>query len=105
MKSFLVIFSRKNKGKLTQEMLEGHIAFLKKLKHLGYLIVCGPFIDNERGMIVLKCADKELATQLINEDPFVKKKYYAHYEITEFMEAKEENSWLASEPQSKNNLS
>lgn len=105
MKSFLIIYSQKNKRKLSQELLEKHIDFLKNLTDLKYLVVCGPFIDNERSMIVLRCSSKEIATQLVNEDPFVKEKYYRQYETSEFTEATKQNNWLISDPQTTNNIS
>ncbi|MGD2168701.1 MAG: YciI family protein [Chlamydiota bacterium] len=103
MKSFIVLYSHKNKRCLTEEMLQGHILFLKKLKARNMLVICGPFIDNERAIIILRSSSKTEVDKLVNEEPFVKGKYYERYEIVEFIEANQENDWLMSHSQIKNN--
>ncbi|PIS01328.1 MAG: hypothetical protein COT84_02755 [Chlamydiae bacterium CG10_big_fil_rev_8_21_14_0_10_35_9] len=103
MKSFIVLYSHKNKKYLTEEMVRGHISFLKKLKARNILVICGPFIDNERAMVILRSLSKIEVDKLVKEDPFVKEKYYEHYEIAEFIEANQENDWLMSHSQTKNN--
>lgn len=59
----------------------------------------------ERAVLVIRADLKSYAEKLINDDPFIQHHYYKKIEIHEFMEANEENDWLACSDQSLNNLS
>ena len=44
------------------------------------------------------------AEEIINQDPFIRKKYYEKYIIHEFMAANAENNWLSDVKPTKKNL-
>ena len=53
--------------------------------------------------MVFNCHSIEEVKSLINNDPFIKEKYYEAYDIQEFLEANDENNWLIIIPQTQGN--
>lgn len=104
MKSFLILLSEKQPHLLNEDLLQDHILYLKSLRENGYLPICGPFANNQNAVLVIRTDSKSHAEKLINGDPFIKNNYYKKFEIHEFMEANEENDWLARSDQSLNNI-
>src|SRR3990167_8554571 len=104
MKSFLILLSEKQPQLLNNNLLQDHINYLKNLRDNGYLPLCGPFSDNQGAVLVIRTDLKSHAEELINGDPFIKNNYYKKFEIHAFMEANEENDWLASSDQTLNNI-
>ncbi|RSD23279.1 YciI family protein [Mesobacillus subterraneus] len=101
---FVVILKEKRKGELSLELLERHIGHLRDLNREGKLMVGGPFKNNEQAMLILHCGDIDEAIKLVEQDPFIKEKYYHSYEINELIVANEENNWLLDSPQTTGNL-
>lgn len=53
---------------------------------------------------ILICDSIDEAINLVKNDPFIKERYYATYEVNELIEANENNNWLIDIPQTKANL-
>ncbi|KQL54239.1 hypothetical protein AN964_12545 [Heyndrickxia shackletonii] len=104
MKKFVVMLKDKKAGELTQELLIQHIEHLRKMNDEGKLFICGPFKDNDKAIQIILCESLGEAINLVESDPFVKEGYYATYEVSELLEANEENNWLIDIPQTKDNL-
>lgn len=105
MKSFIILLSEKQSELLNDNLLQDHITYLKNLRDNGCLPICGPFSDNQGAVLVIRADSKSHAEELINGDPFIKNNYYKKFEIHEFMEANEENDWLANSDQTLSNSS
>ncbi len=104
MKTFLVILKDKSKQRLADDLLQEHVAHLKRLTASGNLIICGPFADDSGAMLVL-CADSvSSVNRFMQADPFIQKEYYAAYTITEFYSADAANNYLMSHDQTLNEL-
>ncbi|MBB2482136.1 hypothetical protein H5P36_18345 [Bacillus sp. APMAM] len=104
MKKFVVMLKDKKAGELTQELLIQHIEHLRKMNDEGKLFICGPFKDNDKAIQIILCESLGEAINLVESDPFVKEGYYTTYEVSELLEANEENNWLIDIPQTKDNL-
>jgi len=101
---FVIILKDKQKGSLTNELLEQHITHLRKLLKQGKLVICGPFKNDDAAIQILVAENEVEAHTLIKSDPFIKYKYYKSYDIFELIEANENNNWLMDNPQTKNNI-
>lgn len=95
MKTFLVLYGNKQSGIITEPLLKTHIEHLKNLRERGHLPMCGPFLDNEGGVLIFRADSKEEVESFMWEDPFIQEKYYQRFIIHEFLEANDENEWLA----------
>jgi uncharacterized protein YciI len=104
MAKFIFILSNKRKGKLTEELLNGHVKHLKDLKNKGLLFLCGPFEDNDGAIQILEAKTKEEATKHFLQDPFILNNYFEKYTSYELIEANDDNDWLMNDKQTKNNL-
>jgi uncharacterized protein len=104
MRKFVALLKDKKKGELTKDLLSKHVEHLQKLDKDSKLFICGPFKDNDKAMQILKCDTIEEAINLVESDPFIKERYYETYEVNELIEAKEDNNWLVSIPQTLENL-
>ncbi len=104
MKKFVVILKDKENGTLTKELLGQHVKHLKSLTALGKLYLCGPFADNDNALQIIIADTMEMAVEIVNQDPFIREKYYKSYVIYELIEANEQNGWLCADTQTKINL-
>jgi uncharacterized protein YciI len=104
MKTFFVLFKDKRKNKLTQQLLVGHVEYLKELHSLGNLMMCGPLADDMQALWILRAEDESQAQRLVERDLFVQKSYYQSFEIMEFYPAGPHNNWLMDNPQTEGNL-
>lgn len=98
MKSFLVLYSKKQPNLLNEILLNDHINYLKELDSQGTLMLCGPFTNNEQAMLYIKTSSLDEVHQLILKDPFIREKYYTEFSINEFLPANSENNWLMASP-------
>lgn len=105
MKSFLVLYDKKQPNLLNEALLNDHINFLKQLDMQGALILCGPLTNNKQAIFYIKADSRDEVCQFILKDPFIREKYYAEFSIDEFLPANSENNWLMSSSQTLNNLS
>ena len=101
MKQFVIMLSGKTTGTLKTELLEQHVAHLKKLKKENRLVVCGPFLNNSGAMKIIRAENMEEAQQIATRDPFTAESYYQNYEIFELIEANETNNYLLEDTQTK----
>ena len=103
-KKFVVILKDKDRGSLSSELLEKHVAHLKRLSEEGRLYLCGPFDDDETALQVLLAADADEARSLVEADPFIRQRYYRDYSLRELIEANASNNWLMDHAQTRGNL-
>ena len=99
MKTFLVLLKEKSTHQLDADLLHEHIEHLKQLSQSGYLLVCGPFVDDFGAMLVIQAKSEFDAEKLIQSDPFIKNVYYRSYSITEFYKADDSNNYLMEHDQ------
>ena len=103
-KKFIIILKNKQKGTLSEKLLNDHINHLKKLTQEKKLYLCGPFKDNDGALQILISENIETARHYIKKDPFIISGYYQHYDIHELIEANADNNWLMSDSQTKGNI-
>lgn len=82
MTKFVVILKDKKKGTLTQNLLNEHIAPLRKQTLAGNIILCGPFIDNDGAFQLISVETMDIAYSIAEQDPFIREKYIS---LTTFM--------------------
>lgn len=104
MKTFLVLLSEKQPELFSENLLNSHIDFLKKLRSSNHLPLCGPFADNRGALLIINANSLVHAESLIKEDPFIKQHYYKKFVLNEFLPAGDENNWLSEAKQTINNL-
>ncbi|MFH2004942.1 MAG: YciI family protein [bacterium] len=67
-----VILLTKNPGRpFTDEIVRAHVAHIKALDEREQLVLCGPFLDWDGGMIVIRAASLDEARSLAEADPFI----------------------------------
>lgn len=99
MEKYIVILSDKKQGNLNDYLLNKHVSHLRKLASAGSLFLCGPFQDNDGALQILLANSKEEATEMVNNDPFIKEGYYQNYTMHELIEGNEENNYLLDDAQ------
>ncbi len=57
--------------RLTRDLIQAHVAHLKKLEDEGLLELCGPFGGRLGGMVILRGVDEDRARAIMLADPFV----------------------------------
>lgn len=92
-KYFVSILSKVEGRSPSTEVVQQHIEYLRRLNSTGQLVLCGPCSDHPTGMVVLKAADKNEATKIAEEDPFVKEGLKT-VEVRTWLIANEENNYL-----------
>ncbi len=105
MRKFVVVLKSKQCGTLTDELLVAHVNHLKSLQSKGLLFICGPYTDNDRALQIIIADSITEAKHYIKSDPFIEKGYYADYEISELIEANDDNNWLMNDGQTDGNIS
>ena len=104
MAKYILILKNKQKGTLTNELLQGHINHLKRQSSKGKIFLAGPFKNNDGAIQIIEAESKMVAESIVKEDPFVSEKYYQTYELNELIEANEKNNWLMEDSQTKRNI-
>lgn len=104
MKKYIVILRDKKKETLKADLLNQHVNHLRTLTQLGKLFLCGPFKNDDGAMQIIVSETKEESERIIEQDPFIKEKYYQSYAIHELIEANENNNWLCEDTQTKINM-
>ena len=94
MSKFILILKHKRRGTLTNDLLQRHVAYLKKESAKGNIFLAGPFADNDGAMQIIEAESRSMAVSIVNRDPFVREQYYRAYDLHELIEANEENNWL-----------
>lgn len=89
-----VILLSMNPGKsFTEDLIRGHVAYLRELEALGKLVMCGPFTDYPGGMVILEAENLEEARALAERDPFIKSGT-ENYELRTWEISNEDNNHL-----------
>ncbi|MBB5196569.1 YciI family protein [Anaerocolumna cellulosilytica] len=70
--------------------------YLKRMEKSEKLVLCGPCLDYEGGVVVLKAKDLEEAHSLAKEDPFIANGYKT-YEIRTMEWVHKENNYGLNE--------
>ena len=91
-KEFLFIMLMENRNSLTIDVVQRHIEHLRVLDNRGKLFACGPFIDYQGGIVILKTDSVEEAHNIAQRDPFIKEGYKS-YEIRTMEWARKENNY------------
>lgn len=104
MKKFVLILKDKQKGTLTNKLLQGHVDHLKKYSSNGNIFLAGPFKDNDGAIQIIEAESRMVAESIVQKDPFVSEKYYQTYVLNELIEANEGNNWLMEDTQTKINI-
>jgi len=101
---YVAILRSKRTGTLTWQLLESHVAHLKKLTLEGKMLLCGPFKDNDGAFQLISADSYESAKAILESDPFILNSYYQKYELFDLIEANPENNWLIDDSQTKTNI-
>lgn len=75
------------------EVIERHIAHLRRLDDAGALVMCGPFRDHPGGMVVIRAKDRAEAVAVAQADPFVSEGA-RRFEVRTWVLANRENGYL-----------
>lgn len=67
-----VILLTKTGKSITEELIRAHVDHLKRLDQQGQLVISGPFLDYEGGMVIIKAASLDEAKVIAESDPFIK---------------------------------
>jgi uncharacterized protein YciI len=95
MKSFLILYQGKTQETANDSLIKAHSDYLKKLSQENLLPICGPLIDYQNAIMVIRAKSESEAKQLIDNDPLIQNHYYQQYSINEMTEANEENQWFS----------
>ncbi|WP_417068488.1 YciI family protein [Niveibacterium terrae] len=104
MAKYVALLSGKKSHTLTEELLSAHVEHLRVQQSAGYLILCGPFRDNDGALQILETESREHAEAILKSDPFIAQRYYERYALSELIEANEANGWLMRDGQTRDNL-
>lgn len=67
-----VIFLSPTSKKISKELVRQHVSHLKELDGEGKLIFCGPFLDQNGGIVIVRASSPDEARAIAERDPFVK---------------------------------
>ena len=90
---YVYLMSHRPGGKITPDLIQAHIAHLRRLDEGGRLVMCGPFKDYKGGMVVVKADSLEDARRIAESDPFIKDGFET-YELRTWELACRENGFL-----------
>lgn len=90
------MYLMKNEKPINEELIKRHVEYLRELKRLGKLVLCGPFTDYPGGMVIFLAEDLAEATNIAESDPFIASGCKS-YEIRTLEPANEENNYLLDE--------
>jgi len=77
----------------TFDVIKKHVEHLKKLDNNDQLVLCGPFIDYNGGMIIIKAESIEDAKKIAESDPFITDGF-STYELRTLELSNKENNHL-----------
>jgi uncharacterized protein len=92
---FIFLYEEDGKA-LTPDVVQKHVAHLRKLDADGRLIICGPFTDFAGGVVVIDAIDIDEAHQIAKSDPFVSEGYRT-YKVQTIKWSREESNHLLDE--------
>jgi uncharacterized protein YciI len=88
---YVILLSKRKP--FSKEVIENHVAHLKNLDEQGNLVVCGPFMDYDGGMIIVRASSVEEARAIAESDPFFSEGFES-YELRTLQQACKENRYL-----------
>ena len=99
MAKYVVIYQDMREDAVTPDMAESlvksHVEYLKDLYSRKILFMCGILKDNDdKGLLIFDVNSKEEAESYVLKDPFIVRKCYSSYSISEWVVANESNNWL-----------
>lgn len=92
----MYVYLMNNEKPVDRELIKSHVEYLKELKRLGKLVLCGPFTDYPGGMVVFVAEDLDEATTIAKSDPFISSGCKS-FELRTIEVANEENNYLFDE--------
>jgi uncharacterized protein YciI len=98
MGKYIAILRDRCPARLTREMYERHIAYLRESSRSGSLVLAGPLKEQDRVLQVLQADSREAAEGILFQDPFVSEGYFRAYDLYELIESNEGNNWLQDTP-------
>lgn len=95
MDKWLYVMMLEKKKNYTEEVIERHVANLKRLDEHNYIELCGPLkgYSGIAGMVIFKTKTYEEAEELCKQEPFVVEGY-ATYKLCCLEVADKENNYL-----------
>lgn len=94
MGKYVVVLSNVDKSVFNDDLVDRHIAYLRKLSKDGIIELCGPLKDVNKAMWIVNANTLDEVKNFVLEDPFVKDNFYLNYDIDELIEANEDNDFL-----------
>ena len=88
-----VILLHYTEFKITRELIESHVAYLRELEKEDRLVLCGPFAENKGGMVIIRAGSIDEAKAISERDPFVQLKA-RRPEVLTWHLANHENNYL-----------
>ena len=90
---YVILLSKTPGANRDPGVISSHVSHLRNLDRQGKLVLCGPFLDVDGGMIVIKAASLDEAKRLAAEDPFVTEGHRS-FEVRTWQLSCEENNHL-----------
>ncbi len=94
MGKYVVMLEERCPARLTREMYDRDIAYLRGGSRNGSLVLAGPLKDQGRVLPILQADSREAAERILFQDPFVSEGYFRTYELDELIESSESINWL-----------
>ncbi len=89
-----VILLEKNPDRpFTEPVIAAHVEHIKELDRSGKLVLCGPFLDWEGGMIVIRASSIDEARAIAERDPFITEGFET-FEVRTLHRGCKENNYL-----------
>lgn len=88
---YVILINRQKE--YTIDVINRHVEHLKQLDKNGYLVLCGPFIDYDGGMIIIKAESLKAAKMIAESDPFITEGF-GTYKLRTLELADKENQYL-----------
>ena len=79
----------------TTNVINKHVEHLKKLDNNDQLVICGPFLDYDGGMVIIKAKLIDEAKLIAESDPFITEGF-STYELRTLELSNEENNHLGT---------
>jgi uncharacterized protein YciI len=98
MGKYVAILRERCPARLTREMYNRHIDYLRRSARNGALVLAGPLKDQDRVLQILQADSREAAEGVLFQDPFVSEGYFRAHELYELIESNEGNNWLQDTP-------
>jgi uncharacterized protein len=93
MPEFLYVILMSNIKPLDRAVVGPHVRHLAALDDAGQLVLCGPYIGEAGGIVIVRADSLAQARQIAESDPFISQGYKS-YELRFFEPATRENNYL-----------